>query len=399
MPAAVVSRAGESRALAEFLGATGTGPSALIIEGEPGIGKTTLWSTGVEQARTTGFRVLAARPVAAESVLAYASLADMLGDLDTPALSDLPPPQRVSLDRVLLRADAAGATTDHRAVGAAFLSVVTSLADESPVLLAIDDLQWLDSASRNALAFTARRLSGRVGVLATVRTNADGSSTASWLVVPGPDKTNRTRLRPLGLGDLHAVLSGRLGRSFTRPAITHIYDVSGGNPFYALELARAIDGDRARGRTSLPETHSELVRVRLGGLDDDVADALLVAACAAAPTVALIAGVIGADTECIVKRLEDAESKGIIGIDGVRLRFTHPLLATGVYAEATPARRRSMHRRLAAIVEEPELRARHLALAATTGDPQTLQGAVLWSCQHRRLPRSRCSRMQRWQTY
>src|SRR3990170_1661094 len=85
MPAAVASRAAESLALAEFLRATATGPSALIIEGEPGIGKTTLWLTGVEQARTTGFRVLSARPVAAESVLAYASLADMLGDLDTPA--------------------------------------------------------------------------------------------------------------------------------------------------------------------------------------------------------------------------------------------------------------------------------------------------------------------------
>jgi hypothetical protein len=318
MPAAVVSRAAQTQAIAEFLRAVATRPSALIIEGEPGIGKTTLWSTGIEQAQTTGFRVLAARPAAAESVLAYASLADMLGDLDAPGRPDLPPPQRVALDRVLLRADAAGATTDQRAVGAAFLSVVTALADESPVLLAIDDLQWLDSASRNAVAFTARRLSGRVGVLATVRADPDGSSAASWLVVPGPDNTNRTRLHPLGLGDLHAVLSGRLGRSFTRPAITHIYDVSGGNPFYALELARAMEGDRARGRTSLPETLSDLVRARLGGLDDDVADALLVAACAAAPTVALIAGVIGADTDNIVKRLEDAESKGIIGIDGVR---------------------------------------------------------------------------------
>jgi ATP/maltotriose-dependent transcriptional regulator MalT len=373
MPAAVASRAAESLALAEFLRATATGPSALIIEGEPGIGKTTLWLTGVEQARTTGFRVLAARPVAAESVLAYASLADMLGDLDTPALSDLPPPQRVALDRVLLRADDAGATTDQRAVGAAFLSVVTALADQSPVLLAIDDLQWLDSASRNAVAFTARRLSGRVGVLATVRTDADGGSAASWLVVPRPGNTNRTRLCPLGLGDLHAVLSSRLGRSFTRPAITQIHDVSGGNPFYALELARAMEGERTQVETSLPDTLSELVRDRLGGLDDDVADALLVAACAAAPTVALVAGVIGADTECIVERLEDAESKGIIGIHGDRLRFTHPLLATGVYAEASGARRRSVHRRLAAIVEEPELRARHLALAATHCDPQTLR--------------------------
>jgi hypothetical protein len=213
MPAAVVTRAAETQALAEFVRATATGPSALIIEGEPGIGKTTLWSTGIEQARTTGFQVLAARPAAAESVLAYASLADMLGDLD-PGWPDLPPPQRVALDRVLLRADAAGATTDQRAVGGAFLSVVTALADESPVLLAIDDLQWLDSASRNAVAFTARRLSGRIGVLATVRTGPDGSSAASWLVVPGPQHEPDTAT---------SARSRRSTRSVIRPTWTIIH--------------------------------------------------------------------------------------------------------------------------------------------------------------------------------
>jgi DNA-binding CsgD family transcriptional regulator len=116
-----------------------------------------------------------------------------------------------------------------------------------------------------------------------------------------------------------------------------------------------------------------LVRARIGSLGSDAHDVLLAAACLAAPTVELVARATGTDTGHVIELLEDAESQGIVGIDGHRLRFAHPLLARGVYTGAAPGRRRRMHRHLARIVEEPELQARHLALASTSGDQKTIE--------------------------
>jgi DNA-binding CsgD family transcriptional regulator len=344
----------------------------LLIEGEPGIGKTTLWLAALEEARERGFRVLSARAAAAESVLAYTALADLLDGVDAYAWADLREPQRLAVDQVLLRADS-GTATDQRAVAAAFLSVIERLTDDGPMLVAIDDLQWIDPSSTHVVAFAARRLSGPVGVLGSVRTEPGAGASAGWLQMPRPDAVNRIRLHPLGVHDLHAAVSARLRRAFSRPTMGRIHQVSGGNPFYAIELARAID-ERAPGtETSLPRTLADVVRARIGGLDPDVHDALLAASCMASPTVELVSSATNSDDDRLVELLEHAESKGIIAIDGNRIHFAHPLLARGVYTETAPGQRRTMHRRLADIVDEPELRARHLALAATSGDHITLR--------------------------
>jgi DNA-binding CsgD family transcriptional regulator len=369
----VVSGAVDDRAVAHFLGSAASEPSALVVEGEPGIGKTTLWLAALQQAREAGFLVLSAGPAAAESVMAYASLADLLSSVGPDAFADLPDPQRIAIDRVLLRAKVDSHPTDPREVAAGFRSIVQRLADETPVLIAIDDMQWLDPSSANVLAFVARRVTGPVGVIGTARTDADGRSGALWLQLSRPDGVHRIRVGPLSIGGLHEVLSERLGRSFSRPAMVRIEEISGGNPFYALELARAVDGDKATIAGPLPGSLADLVRTRIGSLDSDLHDVLLAAASVAAPTVELLARATNADAERVVELLEDAESKGIVGIDGNRVRFAHPLLARGVYADAAPAQRRAMHRRLAELVEEPEPAARHLALAAASGDPLTLQ--------------------------
>jgi ATP/maltotriose-dependent transcriptional regulator MalT len=368
-----MSRQVETPAVAALLASASVRPSALIVAGEPGIGKTTLWLAAVDQARERGICVLSARAAQAESVLAYGSLADLLGGVDEAAFVDLPYPQRVALDRALLRMDADGVATDHRAVSAAFTSVIASLARTSPVLLAIDDLQWLDHSSRNVISFATRRLAGPVGVLGTVRTDADSGNAASWLHLPGPDEVQRITLGPLNLGVLREVLFERLGHAFTRPAMIRIHQISGGNPFYALELGRVIDDGTSSTEMPLPSTLSELVRARIDSLDTDTGEALLAVACLASPTVELVARATGTNPDHVVALLEDAESKGIVRFSGNRLRFTHPLLARGVYTDAAPPRRRTMHRNLAEVVEEPELRARHLALAATSADPLTLQ--------------------------
>jgi hypothetical protein len=151
--------------------------------------------------------------------------------------------------------------------------------------------------------------------------------------------------------------------------MARIQQVSAGNPFYAIELARALVDSAGE---LLPGTLADLVRARIGGLDPAVHDALLAAACLATPTVELVGEAVAIDPDRLIELLEAAERHGIIFIEGNRIRFAHPLLSSGVYTDASPAQRRRMHRRLAGVVDELELRARHLALASSSGDPETL---------------------------
>ena len=173
-----------------------------------------------------------------------------------------------------------------------------------------------------------------------------------------------------------------------------------GDPFYAVELARAMTERGTVFEAPLPGRLAELVRARIGNLDGDVQDVLLAAACVAAPSVGLVGRATDIDVEQVVELLAKAESNGIVTIEGHRLRFAHPLLDRGVYTHVAPARRRSMHRRLAEVVDDPELRARHLALAATSGDHETIESldaapSSCWAnsnagCAKRTLPPKPC---------
>ncbi|MET0453624.1 MAG: LuxR C-terminal-related transcriptional regulator [Mycobacterium sp.] len=369
MPAARFARAVESQAVSELLDAATVAPAGLIFEGEAGIGKTTLWLDAIDQARERGFSVLTSRPAATESVLAYTSLADLLGSVDPSVWTELPKPQRHAVHRVLLHSDD-GVATDRRAVAAGFLAVIQALAANDPVLLAVDDLQWVDPSSLHVLAFVARRMVGPIGVLGAVRTDRE-TSAADWLHLPRPERLRRVGLRPMSRTAMHAMVSERLGRSFARPTMLKIHETSGGNPFYALELARSIH-ENPDSAEMLPGSLTELVESRVGTVDLETAEALLAVASLASPTIDDVAQVLGKDSPTVVCMLEAVERQGIVILEGPRVRFAHPLLARGVYSRASAADRRAMHRRLAEIVEETELRARHLALAATQADPTTL---------------------------
>lgn len=369
----VVCRTGELDAIAEFLTSACVRPSGLTIEGDAGIGKTTLWSAATEHAREHGYRVLSAQAGQAESAMDYAAVADLLRDVESSIFVRLPNLQRVAVDKVLLRSGSDGPETDERTVAAAFLATIKMLTADAPVLLAIDNLQWLDTSSRAVIAFAARRFEGRVGVLVTERPEPGCPTATSWLRLGAKNDIGRIRLGPLSLGGLHALVSGRLGKSLVRPTMVRIAELSQGNPFYALELARAV-GDQSRAaEQELPRTLADLVRSRIGDIGDEVRDVLLAAACVTDPTLDLLAQANGMTAAEIVALLETAESKGIVGIEGNRVRFAHPLLARGLYTDARPSRRRKMHRALAQVETLPEVEARHLALATTSEDPATLE--------------------------
>lgn len=370
MASGVVERPAEFRAVSEFLLSADVQPAGLVVEGDAGIGKTTLWLAGVAEARERGFRVLSARAGQAETVLTYAALADLLGGVDPVVLAELPEVQRIAVDRVLLRATADGPSTDESVVAAAFASIIDRLSAHTPILLAIDDVQWLDLSSQAVLAVAARRFAGRVGLLITERTEHEGPSAADWLQLSGPDGIGRIHVGPLSLGGLHALVTSRLERSFPRPTMVRIAEISAGNPFYALELARAVDAGSSG--SVLPATLAELMRSRIGRLDREIQALLLAAACASNPTVELLAEVTGTAVDAANDLLEEPRTKGIIALDGDVVRFSHPLLARSVYTDATRRERRAMHRSLSQTMMLPELRARHMALAASSADPATL---------------------------
>lgn len=371
MPSRLIGRDVERTAVDHLLNQVPSGPCALVLSGEAGIGKTSVWLAGIATAELRGFRVLSTRAALTESAAAYSTLAELLDGVDIAVLDHLPAPQRLAIDRVLSQSDDQGPDTDQRAVAAGVRSVLERLGQSAPVLVAIDDLQWVDPPTAMVLAWVARRLTGPVGFLATLRGSDEGSPARTLLEPAHSERLHLLRVTPMGIGALRAMLTRHLGRAFPGAEMLWIHDVSAGNPFYALELARALDRDAAA-MSSLPSTLTELVSARIAGLPDDTRGALLAVACLAAPTVELVASATGADVADTVSALEEAERHDIVRITGNRVAFEHPLLARGVYSDASPDDLRAMHRRLADIVADPESRARHHALADDVADERTV---------------------------
>jgi DNA-binding CsgD family transcriptional regulator len=367
----VVGRDEDLQAASAFLRAVAVGPAGLVFAGEPGIGKTTLWDHVIGKARDRSMAVLSARPAAAEARLAFAVLADLLGPVPGGVLARLPEPQRHALAVALLREDAGGRRLDQRAVAAATLGVLTELSRAGPVIVAIDDLQWIDRPSARVLAFAARRLGGQpVGLLTCERIGTDHKPGHDLVfALPGSLAERRT-LGPLTAADLRQIVEARLGRSLSRRALDRIGQVAGGNPFYAVEVARSLSDYPPPGQAvvPVPDNLSGLVAARLVPLPDRARHALLSAAVLRFPTVGLVAAGMGAPSGESRRALEQAAAAGIVEVTGAAVRFTHPLFASAVYSSAVPGERRQVHARLAAVLDDVEERAWHLALAADAPD-------------------------------
>jgi DNA-binding CsgD family transcriptional regulator len=365
----ILGRDAELAQVKSFLGSVPDGPSALILEGTAGIGKTTLWHAGVSSARARGHRVLSCRAAESEARLSYAALGDLF-DFELP---DLPAPQKRALDAALLRAEVEGAPPDQRAVSIASLGVLRALAASDPVIIAIDDVQWLDVPSARVLAFVVRRLEDApIRILVALRVGCGGDPLG--LSQAGPALSlHRVAMGPLREDAMTRLLRERTGGDLVHPVLLRLHRISEGNPLFALEIARALTGQGVRPAPGeplpVPEDLQALLGARLAALPSSVADELLVVAAAARPTEDLVVAA-AARRERASAGIRRAEKAGIVQRAGGRIGFTHPLLGSTVYAAATSQARRSVHRRLADLVVDPEERARHLALAASGPDLQ-----------------------------
>jgi len=369
---AVIGRDAELDFVRAFLDDVGAGPAGLVLSGEAGIGKTMLWQAGVEQARGRFAHVLTCRGAEAEAALSFAGLSELLGDVLGDALDSLLPPRRRALEVALLLAEPGEGPPDRLAIGLAVHDVLRVLAQQGPVLVAVDDVQWLDAASAGALEVALRRTrTDRIGVLVASR----GSTAAT--VPLGLDRSlPEERLTvlsvgPLSLGALHHLLGERLGLELSRPELARVQEASGGNPYYALELGRELVRTQARptaGRNlRVPDSLRELVGGRLAQLPGETTDVLLEVSALARPTIELVAAAHG-DLERVRESISVAAAEEIVVLDDARVRFAHPLLASICYERAPVWKRRAVHRALAAAVTDLEERARHLALAAEGPD-------------------------------
>src|SRR5438876_8401891 len=208
----IVGRERELAAIERLLESVERGPRAVVLEGWPGIGKTTVWQAAVEQAAVRDLQVLSCRPVEAEAKLAFASLGDLLAPIADAGLPALPEPQRIALEVALLRVVPTGAPPDRRAVGTAVCSLLRRCAGDAPIVVAVDDVQWLDRASAAAFSFALRRLDDSpIRIVVAVRLEPGSPADPLGFERTLPGRFERLRLDPLSLSSLYHVIKSQLG--------------------------------------------------------------------------------------------------------------------------------------------------------------------------------------------
>jgi hypothetical protein len=349
-----IGREDELAALERFV--VGDGSGALLLEGPAGIGKTTLWEHSIELAVHKGVRVLATRAADGEAALGYAGLGDLLAGLDE-VVQSLPPPQREAIETALLLRT--GAALDRGAVALGTAGVLRKLGEEGPVLVALDDVQWLDEPSAAALAFAVRRVR-------TTRLLIAARQGEEWELRRALERTALERLAvgPLDPPGIRHLLHERLGLRLPRRLTQQIVHASQGNPLFALELGRAVQESGEASLSAdlpLPATVEELLARRVASLEPAVRRLLLVATLAPGLDASQLPGREAAG---------DALEAAVLTLDGDRLRPAHPLLGAAALARARPGELRNLHRELAAVAGDEEQRCHHLARATLLPDAE-----------------------------
>jgi DNA-binding NarL/FixJ family response regulator len=342
----VVARAAEVEQVRHFARQIVPIGGGLEITGEAGSGKSCLWQLALAECRAAGAHVLQASAVEDELEVELTGLHDLFGR--EPGADAFFAVDLSSVDR-----------------GRRAMEWLRAAAAERPVVLAVDDLQWLDTASRKTLRYAARRLDGvAVSVLSTVRMSSFQPPRSDDALLTH-DRIEQLRLGPMIPSELREVLRPRIG-PISGPELQRVHELSGGNPFAALEFARHM---RSSGLTwdsaSFPSVDVSLAE-RYASLDEGTRQVLNVAALLGRVDVDRLQVLAGRD---ISRELAIARAAGwlCVGTD-LMVRFQHPLLQAAVHTAVPPLRRRDLHARLAATASDPDERARQLALSVTTAD-------------------------------
>ncbi|MFC5264471.1 AAA family ATPase [Kribbella qitaiheensis] len=339
---------------------------SVLLYGPTGIGKSAAGRALVAERTRAGCRVLSAAPSQSEAGLPYVTLLDLLSNQLELAWQVLPDHLRQPLEVALLKASAPDTVRDELAVRLAVLHVLRRLAASGPVLLVVDDIQWVDPSSLEVLTFCARRLTEGVHMLATEQV-ADGDLPVMAEACPEP--VLQLEVPPLAEPDVLALLRNRLSSPLPVRTARRIFTASAGNPFMALELGRAVlrhpQGVSPNDPLPVSSRLKTLLGDRMADLSPAAYELLLHAATSPRPTTTQLAQSLDRPVDA---ELAEAEGLGLIDVSSERLRFSHPLLREFVYAEATSAARRQAHAQLAAVVDEPVENATHRALATQEAD-------------------------------
>src|ERR671932_891912 len=205
----IVGREAELASLNAFIGDVEGGAAALVLEGEAGAGKSTLWGAAVEHAHARGLTVLSSRPAEAERALGNVGLGDLLEGIIDDVLPALATPRRRALQIALLREEASGDPVDRRTLGVAVHDALQLLSEHGPTLIAVDDVQWLDPSSSRALGFALRRLDASSVILVLARRLVEGAHQSEIERALNVDRLRRVRVGPLSAGALPRLLHDR----------------------------------------------------------------------------------------------------------------------------------------------------------------------------------------------
>lgn len=317
------------------------------------MGKTTLLADFLEVAGASGVRVLRARPLQVEAGLSFAGLADLLDGVDLPVVDNLPGPQRRAVRGALLLEEQES-VVDPRALAAGVRSLLSHAA---PLLVVIDDAQWLDDGSRAVLASALRRRGdGDVRVVVAMRP----VDQEPWL----PESTVPLAIPPLDEATIFDIIKDQLGVALDRARLHRVTAMSGGNPLFALEVARHL---AAGGTTSM--RLDELIGGRIRALPRQTRGALLAAALAGVPNIDLLAQCREVAPAGVLEDLGPAEAAGLIRVRE-RVEFLHPLYAAAAVDCSSTLDQRSCHAALSGLESDPEAQARHLAASSEGYDPR-----------------------------
>ncbi len=360
---ALVGRDGEVVQLRGLLDLASEHGSVVLIRGAAGIGKTSLLGEAVSDARSRGFRVLTMTGIESEAHLPYAGLHQLLHPF-IPQVENLPPPQKSALKTAL--GTTADVAPEMFLVALAALNLIEEVAGDRPIVVAADDIQWLDVATMAVLTFIARRVEPtNTLVLAAIREGYD-----SLLVAARVPELRLDALGEAASRELLDAVAPRLARQVRQ----RVLDEAEGNPLALIELPRAVVQPRNATDPGLPLTDrlERAFSAQAGSLPETTQSALLLAALDEGPSLpeVLAATRMLLKTEPDVDVLVPAFDAGLITLDEDQVRFRHPLIRSALEQAAPPGRRRDGHRAMASVIADPDRRAWHRAASVLGTDDE-----------------------------